>query len=68
MEVVSLWNLRRGCHVVLVVLVDLVNILAEVLLLERGVASIAELMVTGLEIARLGTGRTSVTGVGIEVI
>lgn len=53
---------------VLVVQVDLVNILAEVLLPERGVASIAELMVTGLAIARLGTGRTSVTGVGIEVI
>lgn len=50
------------------VLVDLVNILAEVLLQERGVASIVELMATGPEIARLGTGKTSVTGVGIEAI
>jgi hypothetical protein len=48
------------------VLVDLVSILEEVLLLDQGAALIVELMVTGLEIARLGTGRTSVIAVGSE--
>lgn len=60
--------MQYRCHAVLVVLVDLVNILAEVLLPEQVVASIVELMATGPEIARLGTGKTSVTGVGIEAI
>lgn len=40
------------------------SILEEVLLLDQGAALIVELMATGLEIARLGTGRTSVIAVG----
>lgn len=48
------------------VLVDLVSILVEVLLLDQGAALIVGLMAIGLEIARLGTGRTSVTAVGNE--
>lgn len=48
--------------------VVLVNILAEVLLQDQDAASIVELMATGLEIARLGTGRTSVIAVGTEAI
>lgn len=48
--------------------VDLVSILVEVRLLDQGAASIVELMATGLEIVKLGTGRTSVIAVGSEVI
>ena len=50
------------------VLVVFVNILAEVLLLGLDAASIVVLMVTGPEIAKLATGRTSVIAVGKEVI
>lgn len=46
------------------VLVDLVNILGEVLLQDQGAVLIVELMAIGLEIAKLGTGRISVIGVG----
>jgi len=62
MEVVSSWNLQRGYLVVLE------NIWAEVLLQDLDAASTVALMVTGLEIAKLETGRTSVTVVGKEVI
>lgn len=44
--------------------VDLGNSLGKGLLLDQGDASIVELMVTGLVIARLGTGRTNVIVVG----
>nr|ABK96649.1 unknown [Populus trichocarpa x Populus deltoides] len=62
MEVVSSWNLQRGYLVVLE------NTWAEVLLQDLDAASTVALMVTGLEIAKLETGRTSVTVVGKEVI
>lgn len=45
---------------------DLVSILVEVLPLGLVVASIVELMATGLETARLETGRTSATAVVSE--
>lgn len=45
-----------------------VNILEEVLLLDQAVALIVGLMVTGLETAKLGTGRTNVIAVVKEVI
>ena len=48
-------------------LVVLENIWAEVLLQDLDAASTVALMVTGLEIANLETGRTSVTVVGKEV-
>lgn len=48
--------------------VDLGNSLGKGLLLDQGDASIAELMVTGLVIARLGIGRTNVIAVGTVVI
>lgn len=48
--------------------VDRGNILEEGLHQELGAASIVELRDIGLEIARLVTGRTSVTTVGNEVI
>ena len=48
-------------------LVVLENIWAEVLLQDLDAASTVALMVTGLEIAKLETGRTSVTVVGKEV-
>ena len=51
-----------------VVQADLVNIWAEVLLRDLVAASTVDLMAIGLEIARLGTGRTSVIAVGTEVI
>lgn len=44
------------------------NIWAEVLLLDLDAALTVDLMATGLEIAKLGTGRTSVTAVGREAI
>ncbi len=46
------------------VLVDLVSILGEVLLQDQDAVLIVELMAIGLEIAKLGTGITSVIGVG----
>lgn len=49
-----------------VVLVDPVSILVEGLLLVQGAVSIVDLMGTGLEIAKLGTGRISVIAVGNE--
>ena len=49
-------------------LVVLENTWAEVLLQDLDAASTVALMVTGLEIAKLETGRTSVTVVGKEVI
>lgn len=52
----------------LVVQVDLESLAAEVLLQVQVVALIVDLMAIGLEIVRLGTGRTSVTAVGSEVI
>lgn len=48
------------------VLVDPVSILVEGLLLVQGAVSIVDLMGTGLEIAKLGTGRISVIAVGNE--
>ena len=57
MEAVSLLNLPRECPVALV---GLVITLEEALLLGQDAASIAELMVTGPVIAKLGIGRTSV--------
>lgn len=48
--------------------VGLVIILAEVLLRDQGAALTVELMAIGLEIAKMGTGRISVTDVGTEVI
>lgn len=60
MGAVSLWNSLRVGHVVRV---DLVSILVEVLLLGQVAASTVDLMGTGLEIAKLVTGRTSVIGV-----
>ena len=54
MEVVLLWNLRKGFLVVPV------NIWVVVLLLELGVALTVVLMAIGPEIAKLETGRTSV--------
>ena len=48
------------------VLVDPVSILVEGLLLVQVAVSIADLMGTGLEIAKLGTGRISVIAVEIE--
>jgi len=47
-----------------VVLVVPVSILVEGLLLVQGAVSIVDLMGTGLEIAKLGTGKISVTVVG----
>jgi hypothetical protein len=49
-------------------LVVLENIWAEVLLRDLDAALIVALMATGLEIAKLETGRTSVIVVGKEVI
>lgn len=60
MEAASQWNLRRECPVGLVVLE---NIWAEALLLDLDAALIVVLMVTGLVIAKLETGRTSVIAV-----
>jgi len=68
MEVVLLWNLQKGFLVVLVILGILENILVEVHLLDLDAALTVALMVTGLEIAKLGIGRTSVIAVGREVI
>jgi len=70
MEAVSLWNLPKGVHVAqeVVVVVVHVNILEEAPHLVLVVASIAELMATGLETAKLGTGRTSAIAVEKEVI
>lgn len=65
MEAALLWSSQKGC---LVVQVDLESLVAEVLLQVQVVASIVELMDIGLEIVRLGTGRTSVTDVETEVI
>lgn len=48
--------------------VDLGNSLGKGLLLGQGDALIAELMVTGLVIARPETGRTNVIAVGTVVI
>lgn len=49
-----------------VVLVAPVSILVEGLLLVQAAVSIVDLMGTGLEIAKLGTGRISVIAVGNE--
>lgn len=80
MAAVSLWSSLKGFLVVLVVLVirvtlathathvTLVSTSEEVLLLEQDVALTADLMVTGLEIAKLETGRTSVIAVENEAI
>lgn len=61
MEVVSLLKLLEGDHVGQVDLVIWGEVLHQVL----AGALIVVLMDTGLETARLGTGRTSVTAVGI---
>jgi hypothetical protein len=68
MEVVLLWNLQKGFLGVPVTLGILGNIWAEVHLLVLDGALTVALMAIGLEIAKLGTGRTSVTAVGREVI
>lgn len=60
-EAVLLWNSRRGHHVLLE---DLVIIWVGVLLLVLGAVLIVELMATGLEIAKLGTGRINAIDVG----
>lgn len=65
MEVVSLWNLLEGAHVVLEVLV---NILGGELLLVQDAVSIVGLMGIGLGTAKLGTGRISAIAVVKEVI
>lgn len=62
MGVVLLWNLQKGFPVVPG------NIWVEVHLLELDAALTVALMATGLEIAKLVIGRTSVTAVGREVI
>ena len=62
MEVVLLWNLQKGVHVVPE------NIWVEVHLLDLDAALIVELMAIGPGIAKLETGRTSVTAVETEVI
>lgn len=62
MGVVLLWNLLKGFLVVPG------NIWVEDQLLDLDAALTAALMATGLEIAKLGIGRTSVTAVGREVI
>lgn len=49
-------------------LVVFVNILVEVLLLDRDAVSIVELMDIGLETAKQVTGRTSAIAVGKEAI
>lgn len=49
-------------------LVDLVSILAEVLPLDQAAVSIVDLMATGLEIVKLGTGKISVIAAGKGVI
>ena len=61
-EVALLWNLPKG------VLVVPGNTWVEVHLLDLDAALTVALMVIGLEIAKLGIGRTSVTAVGKEVI
>lgn len=58
-----MWNLQGGHHGVLA---DLVSILGEGLLLDQDAVSIVDLMGTGLEIAKLGTGRISVIDVENE--
>jgi len=68
MEVVLLWNLQKGFLGVPVILGILGNIWVEVHLLDLDAALTVALMATGLEIAKLGIGRTSVTAVGKEVI
>lgn len=68
MAVVLLWNLQKGFLGVPVILGILGNIWVEVHLLDLGAALTVALMATGLEIAKLGIGRTSVTAVGREVI
>lgn len=68
MEVVLLWNLQKGFLGVPVILGILGNIWVEVHLLDLVAALTVALMATGLEIAKLGIGRTSVTAVGREVI
>lgn len=60
-----MWNLPRECHVDQAVRV---NILAKDPLLGQAAASTVVLKVIGLEIAKLGIGRTSVIGVEKEVI
>lgn len=65
MEVVSWWNLQGGLHVALEVLV---NTLEGVLLLELVAALTVGLMVIGLVIARLVTGKINVTAAEKEVI
>ena len=65
MEAVSQWNLQRGYPVDLVVLK---NTWAEVLLLDLDAVLTVVLMVTGLVIAKLVTGRTSVIAVVKEVM
>lgn len=68
MEVVLSWNLLKGFLGVPEILAILVNIWVVVHLLDRDAALTVALMATGLEIAKLGIGRTSVTAVGREVI
>jgi len=65
MEVGSLLNLQKGDSVDQV---GLVIILAEVLLRDQGAALTVVSMAIGLEIAKTGTGRTSVIDVATEVI
>lgn len=60
MGVVLLWNLLKGFLVVPG------NIWVEDQLLDLDAALTAGLMATGLEIAKLGIGRTNVTAVGRE--
>lgn len=67
MEVVLLWNLQKGFLGVPVIQGILGNIWVEVHLLDLDAALTVALMATGLEIAKLGIGRTSVTAVGREV-
>lgn len=65
MEVVLLWNLPGGAHVVREARV---NILGGVHPLALVAASTAVLMDTGLGIAKLGTGKISAIGVVKEAI
>lgn len=65
MEAALSWSSQKGC---LVVQVDLESLVAEVPLQVQVVALIVELMDIGLEIVRLGIGKTSVTVVETEVI
>lgn len=70
MEVASLWNLPKvhgEAQEEEAEEVHVVSILAEVRHLDQAVASIVGLMVTGLETAKMGTGKTSVIAVVREV-